>query len=71
MASSDLTQGIWETLELLQVRLDKVSGARPDRRPRTTELDRLVVKQVRPLVQIGQESVLLELVLQMAMQRLG
>ena len=60
MDSSDRTQGIWETLELLQVRLDKVSGARPDRRPRTTELDRLEVKQVRPLVQQGQQSVQLE-----------
>ena len=61
MASSDSTPSLLETLELLQVRLDKVSGARPDRRPRTTELDRLEVKQVRPLVQKGQQSVQLEL----------
>lgn len=61
MTTSDLNQNIWETLELLQVRLDKVGGARPDRRPRMTELDRLAVKQIRPLVQKGQESVLLEL----------
>ena len=61
MATSDLSQSIWETLELLQVRLDKVGGAKPGRRPRMGELDRLTVKQVRPLVQKGQESVLLEL----------
>ena len=61
MASSDLTQGVWETLELLQVRLDKVGGARPDRRPRLHEMDRLEVKQVRPLVEKGQVSVMLEL----------
>lgn len=61
MASSNLTQDTWETLELLQVRLDKVGGAKPGRRPRMGELDRLTVKQVRPLVQKGQESVLLEL----------
>lgn len=61
MASSNLTQGTWETLGLLQVRLDKVGGAKPGRRLRIGELDRLTVKQVRPLVHKGQKSVLLEL----------
>lgn len=61
MASSDLTQGIWETLELLQVQLNKVGGASPDRRPRIHEMDRLEAKQLRPLVEKGQVSVMLEL----------
>jgi hypothetical protein len=61
MADDTMTTHIWETLELLQVRLDKVGGARPDRRPRMGELDSLEVKQVRTLVQVGQESVMLEL----------
>lgn len=60
MADSDSSQSIWETLEALQIRLDKVSGARPDRQPRVTEMDRLEVKQIRPLVQKGQQSVQLE-----------
>lgn len=54
-----LTQ-VRETLEQLQVGLDSLQGAHPDRRPLRTELDRIECRQVRPLVQKGQESVQLK-----------
>jgi hypothetical protein len=47
-----------DTLEALQLGLDHLGGARPERRPRWHEVDRLEVKAIRPLVQVGQESVL-------------
>jgi hypothetical protein len=58
--SPDLQQEVLTTLEALQLGLDRVGGARPDRRPRWNEVDRIELKQVRPLVQVGQVSVQLQ-----------
>lgn len=56
--SADQRETFTSTLEALQLGLDRLCGARPERRPRWHEVDRLEVKTVRPLVQVGQESVL-------------
>ena len=55
--SEDQRGLLGDTLEALQLGLDRLGGARPDRRPRWHEVDRLEVKAIRPLVQVGQVSV--------------
>jgi hypothetical protein len=55
--SPDLQQQVLSTLEALQLGLDRLGGAHPGRRPRWNELDRIELRQVRPLVQVGQVSV--------------
>ena len=56
----DMQQDVLTVLESLQLGLDRLGGARPDRKPRWHEVDRIELKQVRPLVQVGQVSVQLQ-----------
>lgn len=53
-ALPDLPPDLRTLLESLQSGLSAPSAPDPDRRPRLSELDRLEVRQVRPLVEIGQ-----------------
>jgi hypothetical protein len=56
----DMQQVVLTVLEPIQLGLDRLGGVRPDRKPRWHEVDRIDLKQVRPLVRVGQVSVQLQ-----------
>jgi hypothetical protein len=53
----DSQQDVLTVLDSMQLGLGRLGSGRSDRRPRWNELDRLEVRQVRPLVEIGQATV--------------
>jgi hypothetical protein len=56
----DMQQEVLTVLESLQLGLDRLGGGRPDRKPRWHEVDRIELRQVRPLVEVGQVGVQLQ-----------